>query len=201
MKKLILILCISLSLSSISQNEFSQFVFTPSSSISLLRNIHKKPYISYETNFYNTVGQQLHFDAALLRRLSFGFGYTHQKHVLSINNYQFYSNQVLIKEKPTVSFNVNSIYVRALIHVNSVYDASIDMFDVYWGTQVGILVINSSNTSQDPNFHNPSTIVPPFISVVGGVRFYPFSQLGLSFETSFPGPYTFSAGFSYRFPY
>lgn len=181
-----------------SQNQSEQFIISGGATYSIFRGVNRIPFRDYETKFDFTIGQQLNFDFAVLRRLSFGLGLVHHKHKLNIYDYKYFKGPAIITENPTHTVSAYSANLRMLIHMKSIFDDTGEQLDVYWGGHSSFVYYSSSNNSTDPDFFTLNESIPNFIALVGGIRYYPIDQFGLHFETSLVGPYTCSAGIIFR---
>ena len=181
-----------------SQNQYGQFTVSAGASYSALRGVHKLPFIKYEKDFDFTVGQQFHFDVAVIRRFSFGIGYTHQKHVLNIHDYEYFKGPAIITENPIQTTNVHAFYLRAIVHHHNLYEDSDEMFDLYAGAQQNFMFFGSKNNSLDPNFPQIPGVSITIPSFVVGLRYFPIDQFGIHIEGSIPGAYTVSFGLVFR---
>lgn len=198
-KFIIYSLLLIISNSANSQNQFGQFTISAGASYSAFRGIHKLSFLEYEKDFDFTVGQQLHFDVALIRRFSVGVGYTHQKHVLNIYNFKYFSGPEIITENVVQTTNVHALYLRALVHHHNIYEDSAEELDLYAGLQQNLLLMNSRDDSSSPYFPRSTGgggITIP--SAVVGLRYYPLMKFGVHAEVSVPGAYTFSLGIVFR---
>lgn len=199
MKSIFLVIAITVGTFSFGQNHFNQWVLSGGASYSFLRGIHKLPFKNYDKDFKFTVGGQFHADWGLIRRLSVGVGITHQRHHLTIQDYQYTIDNTVYTENPTQRVFATGFYMRALIHMRSLYEDSGDQLDVYWGAAQQFIVFQSFNNSSDPNFHQFDESLQAIPCFLTGVRYYPTDFLGVHAEAAFPGVYTLSAGIVYRF--
>lgn len=198
MKQLLYFILLCLSQTVYSQNQYGQFVVSGGTSYSALRGIHKLAFLKYDKNFDFTVGQQIHLDVALIRRFSVGFGYTHQKHVLNINEYQYFKGPEIITESTTQTTNVHAFYFRALFHHHNLFEDSGEMFDLYAGAQQNFMLFNTKHNSSDPDFPRSSDGTITIPSFLVGLRYFPIDQFGLYVEGAIPGAYTISLGLVFR---
>lgn len=180
------------------QNRYGELTITGGTTYNMFREVYKLPFTKYENTFKFTVGQQLHLDYALVRRLSIGIGFTHQKQVLTIHNYEYFKGPAIITESPIQTTNTTSGYLRILFHLLPIYEDTDEMLDVYWGLAQHLTVYTSTNNSNDSNFYQFPSGAFIFYNVLAGVRFYPTAKIGVHFEASLPTSYTFSAGISFR---
>jgi len=181
------------------QNHFNQWVLSGGTSYSFLRGIHKVPFRDYDKNFKFTVGGQFHADWGLIRRFSVGVGITHQRHHLTIQDYQYTLDNTVYTESPTQSVYVTGYYARVLIHLRALYESTGEEVDVYWGATQQFINYQSFNNSNDPNFHQFNQGIQSIPCAVGGIRYYPTDFFGVHAEASFPGMYTLSGGIAFRF--
>jgi len=198
MKRFLIVLFAVCPLLMFTQNKFGQSTVQAGVSYSVWRGMHKIPFREYDTHFKFTVGKQAAFDAALLRRLSIGVGFTYHKHILVIDNYQYTVNDHIITENPEYTVRTGSVYFRGLLHHKDIFDDTNKRIDLYGGIQELYIMWDSSNTSNDPDFqdlHDTGFEIP---SLVGGVRIYPTDFIGMYAECSIPGAYTIAFGISVR---
>ncbi len=198
MRKLIVILLVTLPFISFGQNKFGQLNISAGATYNLFRGVHKIPFITYDKSYQFTMGQQIHADWALMRRISIGAGITHQRHDLNIYNYTYTAGGENITENPVQSISVTGLYARGLYHMHKVYKKTNKMVDLYWGAQLQFIFYKSRNTSNDPDFHKTNKSLGKIPSLVGGIRFYPLKKLGVHAEVAIPGSYTLSMGITYR---
>jgi hypothetical protein len=196
--KLIFFICYFASITASAQNKYGQLTVSASPTFSALRGAHKLNFIGYEKSFKFTLGQQLHLDYTVLRRVSFGLGYTHHKHVLYVKDYQYFSGPAIITENPTYIANINSVYFRFLLHHLNLFDDTDKEIDAYWGVQQSITWISSFDNSNDPNFPDNSGYLPQIPSLVVGIRYFPIPQFGIHIEAAIPATYTIAAGVVFK---
>lgn len=181
-----------------SQNQSEQFIISGGATYSIFRGVNRIPFRDYETKFDFTLGQQINFDIAVFKRLSFGLGMVRHRHKLNIYDYKYFKGPAIITENPTHTVNAFALNVRMLIHMNSIFEDLGEQLDVYWGGHSSFVYYKSTNNSNDPDFFMLNEPIPNFIALVGGIRYFPIDQFGLHFETSLVGPYTCSAGIIFR---
>lgn len=198
MKHLLYIILLIVGQTAYSQNQYGQFVVSGGTSYSALRGIHKLVFLKYDKNFDFTLGQQIHLDVALIRRFSVGFGYTHQKHVLNIHDYQYFKGPQIITENAIQTTNVHAFYFRALVHHHNLFKDSDEMLDLYAGAQQNFMLFNTKHNSTDPDFPSSSDGTITIPSILVGLRYFPMDQFGIYVEGAIAGAYTVSLGLVFR---
>ncbi len=198
MKAILLSLLVLFCINGKTQNEFNQLVVSGGPTYSMLRGVHKAPFLDYEKNFDFTLGFQGHIDYGFLRRLSVGLGYTQHNHRLNIFDYQFDDDGQTVTEDPTQTIFVKDFYLRLLIHSLNVYDDY--GLDVYGGVQQHFMSYRTVTTSKDPEFFGYNGSFSTIPGVLVGIRYYPIDWLGIYAECAIPGAYTFSAGLVFKTP-
>lgn len=195
------VFAIALLLSGISfgQNRFGQFAVDAGPSYNAWRGVHRFPFQSYDTKFAFTVGAHGTIDWAMVRQVSLGVGFSTQKQLLYVNNYQWSDANGTYVENVSQYIQSFSFCLRGLFHPLTVYEDSGEMLDLYFGVQQTWYSLNTWNTSQDPDFPQYDLLLGQVPAIVGGVRFMPTEFVGLYLEASLPGTYTVALGASFRF--
>ena len=199
MKSWILVILLSISSLSFSQNRFGQFTISAAPTYSVWRGLHRLHFQNYQKHFKFTVGAQLHVDWALIRRLSIGIGSTFHRHHLVIDNYEYVAGNTAIKEVPTQSIDVWGVYFRGLWHFYNLYEDSAEEIDLYFGGQYTALNYRTFNNSGDPDFPTYNGWIDKLPVAVVGIRYYPTEWFGIGAEIAAPGPYFISMGANFRF--
>lgn len=199
MKSLLFILFLATSTTISAQNQFGQTSLNVGGSYNAWRWIHKVPFKEYDKKFDFTVGTQAALDWGLFRRMSIGFGFCTQKHILRIANYTYNDGASTVTENPTQFIRTSSYSVRGLLHHLSFYESTNEKFDFYYGLAHNIMLVQTSNTSEDPNFPKYEEYIENIPSGIVGLRYFTSPNVGCFVEVAAPGPYTISLGVSGRF--